>query len=154
MGAMVSCRFARYRQRMRIGEVARQAGVSDKTVRFYEQIGLIDPPVREANGYRAYDAAVVDRLAFIKDSQAAGLSLAEIGEILAMKSEGQSTCAHTVDVLERHLAEVTAQIAKLQSTKAELEGMLGRAKVLDPGCCTATERCQVIPLDLPVQVKV
>ena len=129
---------------MRIGELADLAGLTAKTIRYYEGLGLVDEPERHANGYREYGADAVERLRFIKDSQAAGLTLAEVGEILGMKAAGESTCAHTRTLLARHLAEVDAQIERLLAARAELMAMAERADALDPAGCTDPARCQVI----------
>lgn len=139
---------------MRIGQLASEAGLTAKTIRYYEGIGLLDEPGRHANGYRDYDGAALDRLRFIRDSQAAGLTLAEVGEILDMKSEGMSTCSHTRALLDKHLADVTAQIARLEAARAELASLVARAEALDPSGCTDPGRCQVIALDLPSEGKV
>ena len=143
-----------YSGRMRIGELADRAGVSAKTVRYYEGIGLLDEPGRHANGYRSYDADAADRLRFIRDAQAAGLSLAQTREILEMKDDGESTCSHTTSLLERRLSDVNRQIESLLAAKAELESLLRRAESLDPGECTDGSRCHVIALDIPVDRKV
>ena len=113
---------------MRIGELAEHAGITAKTIRYYEGIGLMDEPDRHANGYRDYGVAAADRLRFIRDSQAAGLTLAEVGEILGMKAAGESTCSHTRGMLARHLADVDAQIERLLSTRAELT-LMARAAI-------------------------
>lgn len=139
---------------MRIGELADAAGVSPKTVRYYESIGLLAPPQRRPNGYRRYDSAVLKRLSFIRDAQAAGLTLSEVGRILQMKADGEGTCAHTRSLLHRHLDDVTDQIRRLEAAKAELEALVERADALDPKDCTDPSRCQVIGLDLPVEGKV
>lgn len=139
---------------MRIGELARRAGVSPKTVRYYEGIGLMPEPGRHANGYRDYGAEHVERLRFIRDAQAAGLSLADTAEILDLKGRGESSCAHTTALLERRVADVDAQIERLLAAKAELVGLLRRAQTLDPGECVDRERCHVISLDIPVEGKV
>lgn len=136
---------------MRIGQLAAAAGLSTKTIRYYESIGLLDEPQRHANGYRHYDEEVLERLAFIRDAQAAGLTLSEVARILEMKSAGEVTCEHTQSLLDRHLADVTAQIRRLEAAKAELEALVARARTLDPTACTDPARCQVIGLDLPVQ---
>lgn len=129
---------------MRIGELADQAGLTSKTIRYYESIGLMSEPYRHANGYRDYDDDAVDRLRFIRDSQAAGLTLAEVSEIVSMKAAGESTCGHTRGLLARHIAEVDAQIDRLLATRAELKAMAERADALDPASCTDPARCQVI----------
>ena len=129
---------------MRIGELAERAGLTAKTIRYYESIGLMDEPDRHANGYRDYGGDAADRLRFIRDSQAAGLALAEVSEILGMKAAGESTCAHTRSLLARHLADVDAQIDRLLATRTELRAMAERADALNPASCTDPGRCQVI----------
>jgi len=69
---------------MRVGELAATGGVTAKTVRYYEELGLLAPPRRLANGYREYGPDAVDRLRFVRDAQAAGLTLAEAGSIITM----------------------------------------------------------------------
>ena len=101
-------------------------------------------PYRHANGYRDYDSDAVDQLRFIRDSQAAGLTLAEVSEIVGMKAAGESTCGHTRSLLARHVAEVDAHIERLLATRAELTAMAERAGALDPASCTNPARCQVI----------
>ena len=129
---------------MRIGELANHAGLTAKTIRYYESIGLMSEPDRHSNGYRDYDEEAVDQLRFIRDSQAAGLTLAEVSEIVRMKAAGESTCGHTRSLLARHVAEVDAQIERLLATRAELTAMAKRADALDPTSCTDPARCQVI----------
>lgn len=129
---------------MRIGELADHAGLTSKTIRYYESIGLMSEPYRHANGYRDYDSDAVNQLRFIRDSQAAGLTLAEVSEIVGMKAAGESTCGHTRSLLARHVSEVDAQIERLLATRAELTAMAERADALDPASCTDPARCQVI----------
>ena len=74
---------------MRIGEAAGQAGVTAKTVRFWEDQYLLPPPARTAAGYRDYDPAIVERLAFIRHAQAAGLTLEHIRQVLDIRDGGQ-----------------------------------------------------------------
>ena len=129
---------------MRIGELANHAGLTAKTIRYYESIGLMSEPHRHTNGYRDYGSEAVEHLRFIRDSQAAGLTLAEVGEIVSMKAAGESTCGHTRSLLARHVAEVDAHIERLLATRAELTAMAQRADALDPASCNDPARCQVI----------
>lgn len=129
---------------MRIGELAEQAGVGTKTIRYYESIGLLDEPVRTASGYRDYDGAAGERLQFVRDAQATGLTLTEIKSVLELKDAGARSCAHTAALLERHLAELDDQIARLQTARSELVELAKRARGLDPAACTDPHRCQVI----------
>ncbi|MXY03485.1 MAG: heavy metal-responsive transcriptional regulator [Acidimicrobiales bacterium] len=129
---------------MRIGELGDRCGVSTKTIRYYESIGLLDEPERTASGYRSYDADAVGRLRFIRDAQATGLTLAEISSVLELKSTGERSCAHTTALIEAHVDAIDAQISQLRSARTELATLLERANGLDPASCTDPNRCQVI----------
>lgn len=129
---------------MRIGELAERTGVPTKTIRYYEEIGLLPSPDRTPNGYREYDDAYVDLLHFIKDAQATGLTLTEIGSIVEHKQAGDSTCRHVLAMLEQHLLEIEAQIATLHSIRDQLVALCERARTLDPADCTDPIRCQTI----------
>ncbi|WP_061961437.1 heavy metal-responsive transcriptional regulator [Demequina flava] len=129
---------------MRIGELADKAGVTAKTVRYYESIGLLPDPGRTSSGYRDYDEEFLKRLTFVRDAQAAGLTLKESRQILDMKSEGHSTCEHTSALLDQHLALIENQIASLEAAKSELQALRARADVLDPDSCNDPNRCQVV----------
>ncbi len=129
---------------MRIGELACAVGVTSKTIRYYESIGLVADPTRTPSGYRDYGPDAVERLQFIRDAQSTGLSLAEVQSVLELKDAGASTCEHTRSLLDRHLADIDDQIERLQSARVELFGLAERAGSLDPGQCTDPNRCQVI----------
>ena len=139
---------------MRIGELAVQGGVTAKTIRFYESRGLLAAPQRRPNGYREYGPDAVERLRFIRDSQAAGLTLAETGEILRMKDEGRGTCHHTQALLDKHLADIDRQIDSLLAARTELTALARRAQQLDPQLCTDPNSCQVLSLDIPANSNV
>lgn len=129
---------------MRIGEIAATVGVSTKALRFYESTGLLAPPGRTPSGYRDYPASTIDRVRFIREAQAAGLSLAEVTSVLELKDTGSRSCAHTLALIERHLAEIDARIAALHETRHRLSEIARRATDLDPVDCTDPHRCQVI----------
>lgn len=129
---------------MRIGELADRVGLSTKAIRYYESLGLIDDPERTPSGYRSYRETDVERLEFVRDAQSTGLTLAEIASVLELKNAGERSCAHTRELLERHLVEVDAQIERLQSSRVVLAALAGRARSLDPAACTDPNRCQVI----------
>ncbi len=129
---------------MRIGELAEQADVSTKTIRYYESIGLLPEPERTESGYRDYATGSVERLRFIRDAQATGLTLAEISSVVELKGAGQTSCQHTTELLDRHLAELDAQIARMRAARDELASLAERARTLDPNGCTNPHRCQVI----------
>ena len=91
---------------MQIGDLASRTGVTAKTVRYYESIGLMKEPERTSSGYRRYDNSAVERLRFIRDAQATGLSLSEIQSVLELKDAGARSCEHTRVLLTRHLHQL------------------------------------------------
>lgn len=129
---------------MRIGALAERAGVTTKTIRYYESIALLADPARTPTGYREYGDDAVERLRFIRDAQSSGLSLSEIQSVLELKDSGARSCDHTMALLDRHLAEIDEQIARLEVARTELLELAGRARGLDPAACTDPHRCQVI----------
>ncbi len=129
---------------MKIGELANLAGVSAKTVRYYESIGLLAEPARTSSGYRDYDDEAVERLRFVRDAQSSGLALAEIASVLELKDRGATSCEHTAALLQRHLVDIEEQIERLQHARRQLATMASRASGLDPASCTDPNRCQVI----------
>jgi DNA-binding transcriptional MerR regulator len=129
---------------MLIGEVARRSGVSAKTLRYYEDIGLVDPPDRHPSGYRDYSDDVLDRLAFIRSAQAVGLSLGEIRGVIALRDDGQAPCGHVLDLLRARSRDVARTIAELRLLKAELERLVERAATLDPADCAPGKVCHLI----------
>lgn len=129
---------------MRIGDLATQTGVTTKTIRYYESVGLLPAPPRTDAGYRDYDHQAAERLRFIRDAQATGLSLNEIQSILELKDSGQGTCDHTKSLLLGHLAELDRQIERLATTRTTLIELTTRVLDLDPTDCTDPARCQVI----------
>lgn len=129
---------------MKIGELGDQCGVTAKTIRYYESIGLLDEPERTPSGYRDYGDATVERLRFIREAQAAALTLAEIASVLELKGAGERSCSHTMVLIEAHVASIDAQIDQLTHTRHELSLLAERAAALDPASCTDPNRCQVI----------
>lgn len=120
---------------MRIGEAAGRAGVPAKTIRFWEDQHLLPPPARTAAGYRDYDPAILERLAFIRHAQAAGLTLEHIRQILGIRDGGQPPCAHVAGLITQRLAEVQARLAELARTRDQLAELADRAAAQDPADC-------------------
>jgi MerR family transcriptional regulator, copper efflux regulator len=129
---------------MRIGELAEQAGVSTKAIRYYEQIGILTPPARTASGYRSYDETAMGRLAFVRAARAVGLTLGEIRQVVAFRDQGQAPCAHVTELLHRHAADLDARILELQQLRGELRQLAERAATLDPQRCPPERVCHVI----------
>lgn len=129
---------------MRIGELANRTGVTTKTIRYYESVGLLAEPERTPAGYRDYSPAAVDRLRFVRDAQATGLSLTEISSIVELRRRGRSTCAHVIELLEQHLDDLDEQIEALRGARRQLAELTERARALDPTECSDPDRCQTI----------
>ncbi|MEG4120567.1 heavy metal-responsive transcriptional regulator [Microcoleus sp. N9_B4] len=109
----------------KIGSVAACSGLSVKTVRYYEEMGLLSPAVkRSPAGYRLFGETVFNRLAFIKRSQALGLSLQEIKDILQVRDRGELPCSEAKQHLTAKVEEISVQIAALETLKGELLGIL------------------------------
>lgn len=129
---------------MKIGELADITGFPAKTIRYYEQIGLLPPPEREANGYRSYGTDVAQRLRFVQHAQSAGLTLREIAQVLAIRSEGRAPCVHVRDLLHHHLAQIDARLAELRATKRELQAVVQHADSVDPAACPEDVICSIL----------
>lgn len=120
---------------MRIGETATRAGVPAKTIRFWEDQGLLPPPARTHAGYRDYDPAIMQRLAFIRHAQAAGLTLEQIRQVLDIRDSGQPPCVHVTGLIGQRLAEVEGRLAELSRARDQLILLAGRAAAQDPADC-------------------
>lgn len=138
-------RVKAYHEEVRIGEVSKRSGVPVKTIRYYEEIGVLAAPRRSGSGYRDYESEAVNRLGFIRASQAFGLSLGEIREIAAYRDRGEVPCAHVLALLRRHSQEIDERIAVLQHVRSALDGLVSRARKLRPEDCSPSSVCHLIP---------
>ncbi|MBS9532552.1 heavy metal-responsive transcriptional regulator [Mycobacterium sp. M1] len=117
---------------MQIGELAKLSNTSAKTIRFYEDSGLLPPPARTPSGYRDYGPEVVERIRFIHRGQAAGLTLQKVRQILAIHDRGEAPCGHVRQVLGTRLDQVRAQIAELIALEGHLQTLLDHASHAAP----------------------
>lgn len=129
---------------MLIGEVSQRAGVRAKTIRYYEDIGLLVPPARMSSGYRDYDEAVISRLAFIRSAQAIGLTLGEIRGIVSLRDDGETPCGHVLDLLRARSSDIARTIRELRSLQRDLDALVERAAELDPSDCEPGRVCHLI----------
>lgn len=117
---------------MKIGELAAASGTTPKTIRFYEQAGVIPEPTRRPSGYRDYGPEFIDRLRFIRRAQAAGLTLREARQVLTIYDGGEAPCSHVRQVLSDRLDQVRAQIAELVTLETHLDSLLAHAEQGEP----------------------
>lgn len=125
-----------------IGEAARAAGLTAKTVRYYESIGLIPKAVRRAaaagtQGGRLYSEADVGRLRFIRQAREVDLGLPEIRQLLKIADAGcPSAQPAYAEVLRRHVRSVEERINRLLGLRSAVHRLLSRAKSSNGECCT------------------
>ena len=130
---------------MRIGQLAARTGLTTKTIRFYEDVGVLPPPHRLPSGYRDYGEGSIDRIAFVRAAQAAGLTLAEIREVIAVRDSSGAPCEHVLGLLDAHAEDLDRRIAELAALRADVDRLRLRAGSLDPATCSPAEVCQLIP---------
>jgi MerR family transcriptional regulator, mercuric resistance operon regulatory protein len=120
-----------------IGALAAAASVHVETVRYYQRRGLITEPARPQGGVRRYTADDADRLRFIKRAQAMGFALAEVENLLKLRT--RRSCRATRELAQAKLDLVTARIRELQQLRKELV-------ILIAGCDSNTEdtRCPLM----------
>lgn len=130
---------------MKIGEVAHQAGVTAKTIRYYEEVGVLPPPDRSGSGYREYGADISERLEFIRAAQAVGLTLAEIRGVIEVRDGGTLPCSLVISLLTRKTGEIETQIAALQRMRQDVAALLSHAESFSPQECGSDQRvCRII----------
>lgn len=117
---------------MQIKTLARCTGVDVQTIRYYEKQGLLPAPARRDNGYRDYDDAHVERLAFIRHCRALDLSLTDVRQLLLMWDQTKSNEMHVgddvEDLLDVHLARVRARLIHLQTLEQQLMALRSRCQ--------------------------
>jgi DNA-binding transcriptional MerR regulator len=128
---------------LRIGELAGELGINPKTIRYYEAIGLLPVPHRNRAGYRLYGAADRERLRFIAKAKAIGLTLEEIGEILALRDAGAEPCSRVREMIDHKLAAVNEQIRLLTDQRHDLLALQAKAAATT---CSRTPICEIIEL--------
>ena len=118
--------------------------MATSAIRFYEEVGLLPEPERTPSGYRVYDSAVVDRLAFIRAGQAVGLTLTELGEVLQIRDRGEPPCRHVAELIETRIAEVDESLRELRRLRKDLMALSGTAADFDPRECTPDSICRIL----------
>lgn len=105
---------------MQIKQLSERTNLPDKTIRYYESIGLLPSPRRLPNGYRDYEESDVNRLRFVAGARYLDFSLDDIGEILALRDRREAPCRFVLDLLQEKADEIRQRIAELQRLETEL----------------------------------
>lgn len=123
---------------MNISEAAKRSGLSSKTIRYYEQIELIQPAKRSDNGYRDYSNHDLEVLQFLQRSRATGFGLDECRQLLELYQNPQRRSQHVKSLVEEKLEQVDRQIQELQAMRDTLATMVSH--------CAGDEgpRCAII----------
>ncbi len=130
---------------MRIGELANTVGINPKTIRYYEEIGLLPPAPRTESGYRQYGGEDAERLEFIRSAQALGIALGEIKEVLAFRDRGAYPCPYVLRLIEAKLREVESRIQGLRFLAGDLKRLRKAATAFPPEKIAAKARyCHII----------
>jgi DNA-binding transcriptional MerR regulator len=135
---------------MKIGELASATGVTTKTIRYYEQIGVISEPPRTQSRYRNYDPAATERLGFVKAAQRAGLTLSEIRSVLVIHDQGEAPCSHVSELIDTKLDEIDKRLQALERTRRELRRLHKRAGSLNSEDCSPDSICHIIEPIQPI----
>ncbi|MBZ9558198.1 MULTISPECIES: MerR family transcriptional regulator [Modicisalibacter] len=129
---------------MKVGELARTAGVTAETVRHYTREGLLRPQRDPGNGYQLFDQASLNRLRFIQRARTLGFSLKEIGEILDHADHGDSPCPMVRDLLATRLPEIRQRIVELERLAARMESALNNWSEMPDGAPDGHTICRLI----------
>lgn len=124
-----------------LGSLARAVGVGAETVRYYERVGLLVPPLRAANGYRRYDEAALARLRFVRQAAALGFSLAEIAELLELRARRGQSCGGVRERAVLKLARIDAKLAELSRTRRAVSALIDSCEG-----DTVVESCSILKL--------
>jgi MerR family Zn(II)-responsive transcriptional regulator of zntA len=129
---------------VRIGELAASAGTTTKTLRFYEKSGLLPQTERSTNGYRDYGPEALSRLDFIRRGRVAGLTLAQIREVIDIRETGDAPCDHVFQLMTARVVDIDRQIAELAVLRAALIQRRDQARDADPSTCPAEAVCRYV----------
>lgn len=108
---------------MNIGEVSRRSGLPAKTIRYYEDIGLIKP-LRDTNGYRAFRDQELHKLAFLGQARALGFTIEDCRSLVALYDDSERSSADVKKIARDHLDDIAAKIAALRDMQATLSRLV------------------------------
>ena len=120
---------------MKISDVADRSGLPPKTIRYYEEIGLVRPASRQGNGYRDYDDRDVQVLRFLKRARGLGFSVADCRNLLSLYEDRERASADVKALAQHRVAEIDRKIAELHTMRDALDHLIERCHGDDrPDC--------------------
>jgi len=117
---------------LKVGEVAKQAGVNLQTIHYYERRGLLPKPPRTGSNYRAYPEDAVLRVRFIKRAQELGFTLKEIKELLSLRAAPRTRCADVRERAEAKVQDIDGKVRTLQAMRKALTKLIGECSGSGP----------------------
>lgn len=124
---------------MNIGEAAARSGVPAKTIRYYEDIALIESADRTANGYRAYSDEDVHTLRFLASARSLGFTVAQCRDLLALYRDRERSSADVKAIAASHVAEIDEKIGSLRAMRATLSTLMHKCQGDDRPDCPIIE---------------
>lgn len=135
-------------QALKVGEVAKQAGVNLQTIHYYERRGLLPRPPRTDSNYRAYPPEAVLRVRFIKRAQEMGFTLKEIDELLSLRARPRARCADVYARAEVKIRDIDEKLRTLQAMRAALSRLMSECTGRSP-----ITKCPILDALNPEQEK-
>ena len=117
---------------MNIGQASKASGVTAKMIRYYDEIGLVQPASRTDSNYREYDERKLNELRFIKRARSLGFSMEEITQLLSLWRDRERPSRDVKAIADRHLADLDARIAEMQAMANTLRHL--------SHCCAGDDR--------------
>jgi len=124
---------------VKIGALADRSGCPVETIRYYERIGLLPPPERSSNNYRAYNERHAERLLFVRHCRALDMTLDEIRMLLGFRDHPEQSCLGVNELLDKHIAHIVERIAALAGLEAQLRDLRSRCVATD-----STRACEIL----------
>lgn len=126
-------------ENLKIGELADRTACQVETIRYYERIGMLAPPMRSPNNYRTYGDAHVERLLFIRHCRALDMTLDEVRVLLNFRDRPDEDCDGVNELLDKHIGHVVDRIASLSALEQQLRELRGRCRASD-----ASKACGIL----------
>ena len=129
---------------LHVAEIARRAGVTPATVRYYARIGLLHPDREPDNRYRCFDYDDLHRVMFTRQAQGLGLTIGDIKDILHSIEMGESPCAQVQTLVRKRLRQIRQEIAMLHATEARIEAAMAAWQAMPDEPANDGEFCPLI----------